>query len=221
VTAAVRIDDPSQPCTLWLCPLDAVPSPHELAWLAADEHARAARFMMHHHRRRFLAARCALRERLSQQLRVPPESLRFDAGEHGKPYLPDAPQCHFNLSHSEDWALVGIGLHGETGVDIEVLRDVDDALPLARTLFTAEELAQFLALDAIAQRTAFLRVWTRKEAVMKALGLGLSLAPRTIDVGLGPEAAHLQVRLHDGVVWVTVRSIDVSRHEALAAVAWI
>src|SRR5688572_19396774 len=112
---------------LWLHDLRPAPGPHDIACLSRAEVARASRFLRERDRRRYLAARCALRQRLAQHLGVPAGTLRFVEGPEGKPSLADAPHCHFNLSHSEDLALLGIGVHCEIGVDIEVLRPVDDA----------------------------------------------------------------------------------------------
>jgi 4'-phosphopantetheinyl transferase len=208
------------PARLWLHSLARAPAAHELACLAPAELQRAARFAMERHRRRFLAARVALRQRLSQHLQMPAGALRFVEGPHGKPALADAPDCHFNLSHSEDVALVGIGEVCEIGVDIEMLRPVEGALALARSHFTDAEYGAFVALDDASRVQAFLRAWTRKEACMKALGTGLSVEPRAFATGLSTQRVELSVELAQGRVPLAMCSVDLGP-DVVAAVAWI
>jgi len=200
--------------------LQSVPGPQDIGCLSSAELARAARFLRERDRRRFLAARCALRQRLSQHLGVPAGALRFVEGPEGKPFLAEPPHCHFNLSHSEDLALVGIGDRTELGVDIETLRPVDDAQPLARSHFTAAEFDALMALDEPSRPAAFLRIWTRKEACLKALGTGLSVAPSSFEVGLEPDFTELTIERPAGTVRLAVRSIDPGA-SAVAAVAWL
>jgi 4'-phosphopantetheinyl transferase len=208
---------------LWLHPLHAPPSPPEIACLSPAELARASRFLRERDRRRFLAARCALRQRLAQHLGLAAGTLRFVLGPEGKPALADGPGCHFNLSHSEDLALVAISERCEIGVDIEVLRPVDGAESLARSHFTAAEFDAFMALDEAARDEAFLRIWTRKEACLKALGTGLSVAPSSFEAGLGPQRRDLAIERPAGAVPLSVCSIDpgVPAVAAVAAVAWL
>lgn len=214
------ISSPDALHDLSLHSLQSAPGPQDIACLSSAELGRAARFLRERDRRRFLAARCALRQRLAQHLGVSAGALRFVEGPEGKPFLADAPRCHFNLSHSEDLALVGIGDRSELGVDIEVLRPVDDAQPLARSHFTAAEFDAMMALDERARAAAFLRIWTRKEACLKALGTGLSIAPSSFEVGLEPDFTELTIDRPSGAVRLAVRSIDPGA-SAVAAVAWL
>lgn len=204
--------------SLWLCPLEAMPGPDAMAWLSDAEVDRARRFAAERDRRRYLAARCALRGHLSRHTRLPGERLRIVEGEFGKPRLADVPGCWFNLSHSADAALLGIGTSGEVGVDLEVRREVDAVEALARRITSAAEFEAFLALDAPARNEAFLRLWTRKEACLKAVGTGLSIEPASLEVGFGVGQVRLEVRLPGGPVHVEVISIDPGI-DALAAVA--
>jgi 4'-phosphopantetheinyl transferase len=203
---------------LWLHPLHDDPAPERVALLSAEEIARAQRFVFERHRRRFLAAHCALRERLSQHTGLAPQALDMAEGPFGKPFLANAPGCHFNLSHSDDWALIGIRHAGPIGVDIELRRSVRDAEALARANFTAEEFDAFMAVPHAARDEVFLRVWTRKEALLKALGTGLSMAPASVHVGIEKEASIVKVALPAGTVTVEVRSHDANA-ETMSAVA--
>lgn len=194
---------------LWGHSLATLPQPHQLACLWPEELARAQRFAFERHRRRYLAARCALRERLAQHTGIAARDLHIAEGPFGKPYLAGVPGCHFNLSHSEDWALIGLSGDSEIGVDIEMLRPMADAASLAQTHFTALETAACMALEGQARDALFLRVWTRKEACLKAFGTGLSMPLRELPVGVGADAQATQfsIDLPTGRMVVELRSI--------------
>lgn len=205
---------------LWLCPLDAMPGADRLAWLSADEHSRAMRFVFEHDRRRYIAARCALRECLSACTGVAPGALQIVAEAFEKPRLANVPGCHFNLSRRQEWALLGISQVGEIGVDIEMRHRVGEIEMLARTHLSAAEFKTFLAVAPAERDDAFLRGWTRKEACLKAVGAGLRIAPASLEVGLGDGAVELSIALPLGSTRVEVRSIN-SGPGVLAAVARI
>src|SRR5262249_44099313 len=110
------------------------------------------------------------------QLGAAPGALQFRYGEHGKPELIDAPPLHFNVAHSECHGLFAVAADavGAIGIDIEVLRDVADADAIAERFYSAADRAALAALPAADRSAAFLRCWTRKEAYVKGLGLGLA-----------------------------------------------
>jgi 4'-phosphopantetheinyl transferase len=99
-----------------------------------------------------------------------PAALAFTLGPHGKPALAGGPR--FSFSHSGERALCAVGGDREVGVDLEVLREVSDAEGIVRGTFTAAEEAAWRAAGG-GGGAAFLRLWTRKEAALKALGVGL------------------------------------------------
>jgi len=110
---------------------------------------------------------------LAAYVGVDPAALDLDRGEHGKPFLrrPDAPE--FNVSHSRGVLLTGISPHQPLGVDVEVVWRVRPVLDLAGRFFTAGEAEALARLDEARRQSAFLRLWTCKEAVLKALGAGI------------------------------------------------
>ena len=203
---------------LWLCPLHEWPSADRQTWLSAEEHARAARFAIERDRRRYIAARCALRERLAADTGASPERLQIAADEFEKPHLLDRPDCHFNLSRREDWALLGISRTAEIGVDFELVHAVNEVDALARAHFSVAEFDAFRGLAPDAKDRVFLRVWTRKEACLKAVGTGLRIEPRGLEVGLGEEVVRLSIALPAGAASVEVRSVD-SGTDSVAAIA--
>jgi 4'-phosphopantetheinyl transferase len=153
--------------------------------LGADERARADRFRFARDRRRFIVRRARLRQWLGAWVGRAPESLAFVENSHGKPLLVDGPP--FSLSHSRDMMLLAIG-DAEVGCDIEWIDPALDWAPLAGTFFTASEGAALAALPPEAARRAFFACWARKEAFVKALGLGLSYPLDAFDVSVGASA---------------------------------
>jgi 4'-phosphopantetheinyl transferase len=169
--------------------------------LSDDERRRAERFRTGPLRRRFVAARGALRAILAAYLHIPPDHLTFTYGRHGKPALADglAPDglC-FNLSHSDEVALCAVTTIGAVGVDVEAIRPMEeDGRKLIGRFFSERERAEFLSLPGHQRLAAFFRGWTRKEAFIKATGTGLAAALDSFDVTLGPDAPTALLRVGD------------------------
>lgn len=170
------------------------------ASLSSDEQARADRFVYDRHRHAYIAARVGLRERLGQILGASAVDVAFQYGPQGKPSIADGP-C-FNLSHSGDVACLAIHPTAPLGVDIEAFRSVEDGI--AERFFSPTEVAALHTLPAEDQRAGFFRCWTRKEAVIKALGGGLSIPLDAFDVTLGANDAQLtrlDVDCQDAADW--------------------
>ena len=151
--------------------------------LAADEHERAVRFIRARDRRRFVRCRAALREILGEVLGEPPASLRFRAAKQGKPELDrtgglsrTAGRCRFrfNVSHSSELALIAVCWGRELGVDIERIRPIGEADRIVASFFSPAEQVEFTAIADDARPQAFLSGWTRKEAILKGMGIGLA-----------------------------------------------
>ena len=207
---------------LWRVDLQHAEAAGRFLCLTPEEHERANRFYFEHGRRRFRAARSALRVLLGMQLGIAPEALQLDTGEYGKPFVVQAPGCEFNLSHSDELALVGIATDGRVtggiGVDVEVTRTLSDAEALAVRHFSADELAAVRAGDSVGRNQAFLRVWTRKEACIKAVGSGLSIAPETFEAGAERGRREARLVLAGRAMSVEVQSLPLAKDE-FAAVA--
>jgi 4'-phosphopantetheinyl transferase len=123
--------------------------------------------------RRRLAARAALRSLLSTQLDRPPDSLTLVEGAHGKPALAGA-GLHFNLTRSGDCCLIVTSTRGPVGIDVEWVRPVHGLERIVRHRFAPEEADAILRLDGERRLRAFFNCWTRKEAYLKATGVGLT-----------------------------------------------
>ncbi len=186
----------AEDCAIWRVDLDA---PDALRWqtlLSDPERSRAAAFVFAKDRLRYTAAHGALRHLLASHAGIEVEAQVFSTGEFGKPALRDRPDIAFSLSHSQSTALVAIGSVA-LGVDLEVLRPLDDMHALAQVHFTAAEQRWLASSDPASQLRVFLTCWTRKEACLKALGTGLSLDTRSVDVDMA-RAANGSARVDAG-----------------------
>lgn len=151
--------------------------------LAPDEAARAEGFASARARRRFVVARGTLRVLLGGLLGERPLSVSIEEGASGKPRLAGH-RLGFNVSHSGDLALICIAEGFEVGVDLEQLRPVPSAAEIAKRRFATAE-ARFVEEGGESDiDRRFLLCWTRKEALAKALGAGLSFDLRSFAVPL-------------------------------------
>jgi 4'-phosphopantetheinyl transferase len=167
-----------------VCALDRLPA--DVSVLDARERRRAERLQSDVDRRRFVAAHTALRRGLGERLEADPAALEFTrapctrcGGPHGRPIvlrpggsLARRAELHFSLSHSGSQALLAIS-EAPVGVDIEALPDT----PMARrltALMHPKEQARILSAPEAAQPTLFTRLWCRKEAYLKGVGIGFT-----------------------------------------------
>lgn len=176
--------------TVWRIPLatPTAPTEAELATLSDAERERAARFRFDRDRSRWLVSHIATRAILGAELGVAPGEIRYALGPKGKPSLawPDRSGVEFNLSDSGDLALLAISRSTPVGVDVEFIKPMPDLAAIAESHFAAEERAELLALPEAEQLDAFYRIWTRKEAYIKAVGSGLSHGLDRFAVSVGP-----------------------------------
>lgn len=155
--------------------------------LSSDEIDRADRFRFPLHRTRFIAARGILRQLLGSYLEVSPNSLTFEYGDRGKPLLamPTSNNLiNFNLSHSQEYAIYGFTYHQPIGVDLEYVKEMPDALQIAQRFFSENEYQLIRNTVEQKQNQVFFRLWTAKEAYLKAIGTGLAGSLTSVDIGL-------------------------------------
>ena len=183
----------------WHCPPDLAPPwpvPVDLACClvtpgAADaavaglddaERERANTFRRVEDQHRFIVGRAALRTALARAAGCDPASLTFAAGPHGKPIETGAASgLAFNVAHSGDYALVAVTHAHAIGVDIEAIRDEVDLLALSKRVFTPVERDRIERAPPGERTAQFFRQWVRKEAVLKGLGVGLTIEPHTVE----------------------------------------
>lgn len=122
---------------------------------------------------RRLQRRFFLRLLLGAYLGCPGKDVKLITNARGKPTLA-AGDFNFSLSHSGDWLLIAVGTNADLGVDLEIPRKLNKARELARRYFTARESRWLEQQEPAAREHAFLRLWTAKEAMVKAAGTGLA-----------------------------------------------
>lgn len=166
---SARVDSPTSSAT----PAD---------WLDDAERTRAAGFRFQRDRGRFVERRAFLRRVLAGYLSVEPAAIRYRRGPGGRPELDPSHGISFSTSHAAGLAVVAVALDRIVGVDIEHERTIPGALDLARSMFNPREQEHLEAVGDDEQSTAFLRLWTRKEAYAKAVGAGLALPLDSFDV---------------------------------------
>lgn len=149
--------------------------------LSEDELARAKRYYFPRHQRRFTIARAMLRLILARYLQIPAKQIKFTYNSHGKPELINLPSLQFNLSHSQDLALLAIGNNFPLGIDLEFF----SARPyegIGRHIFSTEENQALSDLPNSLKPLGFFHLWAQKESLIKACGLGLSYPTKQFDL---------------------------------------
>lgn len=168
----------------------------DVSSLSPDELRRYRRFYFRADQLRFAASHLNMRSILAGYLQGSPADLVFSSGSGGKPRLvsPADPALEFNLSHSRNYGLLAVARGFELGVDVEEPRAIQEGMP--KRYFSAAEIEALSTLDGDAWLSAFLRCWTRKEALLKAEGVGLRVPLDAFDVSLTADdpAALLAVR---------------------------
>jgi 4'-phosphopantetheinyl transferase len=157
-----------------------------LTRLRPEELVRAERFHRLDDRLRFAVGRVALRERLAACLQVSARDVPLVTGANGKPELAGAaPRWEFNLSHSGNYVLLTLAWGLAIGIDVEQHRELE-LMELSRHVFSPDERAALAALAPEDRADAFFAVWTRKEAVLKAMGVGLGFPLDQFSVSSSP-----------------------------------
>jgi 4'-phosphopantetheinyl transferase len=184
--------------------------------LSVDERARAARFHFERDRHHFIVARGCLRTILARYLEIAPLKIQFTYTPYGKPELSTYPSqaqtLNFNLAHSGGYALFAFTHLGEIGVDLEHVRPEFAGDDIARRFFSSDEVASLTKLPANVRHEAFFNCWTRKEAFIKAKGIGLSLPLDQFDVTMAPGEPAILLRTrwdeNEAARW-SLKAIDV------------
>jgi 4'-phosphopantetheinyl transferase len=209
--------------TVWAAPVDAVPDP---LWprlesiLDAAERERARRFRFERDCHHYWAAHALKRLMLTVSTggAVAPQAWTFDTGPHGRPAVVREGGAHFNLSHCDGLVACAVSRGAEPGIDVENLDRVV-SFDVVETCFTAEEAKWLYELPETARQAGFLRLWTLKEAYIKATGLGLSQPLKAFAIGFDPlRVSFVDPALGDGAAWRFEQLEVGGRH--LLALAW-
>ncbi len=169
---------------------DASSEASSLLWLNKEEQARCRQYPLPGPRRRFALCRAALRSILCHELGCGNERLSFGLSDYGKPFAlvdEESAPISFNLSHSAKHGLIALVPHGRLGVDVEERvprRDFDE---MSEAVFGPHEQSALARVRGRDRVRLFFRLWTIKEALVKALGLGFTLDVSQFEV---PQALH-------------------------------
>ena len=153
--------------------------------LDAAERGRASRFHFDCDRRRFIAGHDRIRRILGQYRNAPPHELVFTIAKKGRPALKGG-GVNFNYSRSETWGLLAVSHAESLGADIEAVCMGEGLADVARRQFSPEENSALNDLSGAAWTDGFFNCWTRKEAIVKAMGVGLTDTLDDFDVSLQP-----------------------------------
>lgn len=185
---------------IWQIPLHEGDPEGLLVHLTSEEQQRACRLRLDRVRWQFVRARAGLRTVLGGYLDRPAADVPIRTAPTGRPELAEG--CcggfDFNLTHSESVGLVAVSCGGRVGVDVERVRVIAERDNLVRRFFAPAEQDRFFGLDAADRQEAFFQAWTRKEAILKAVGRGVaSLDCCEVAFGPGAEAAVLRLEGDD------------------------
>jgi 4'-phosphopantetheinyl transferase len=207
---------------VWWLAVDDVPERAWSAWpsvLDDEERARAARFIRDADRRQFIAAHVLLRAMLQHFVGGPASAWRFVADRHGKPSLaPDfgLSRLEFNISHTRGAVACGMVLDRQIGVDIEDRQRTLCHLQIADGHFAPAEIAHLRSVPSEQQQALFYRLWTLKEAYIKAIGSGLSAPLDRFAFALAPIRIGFESGFDDDAACWQFESCDPTEHHTLS-----
>ena len=216
---------PADTIHVWAARLDAElhNGPAESALLGTMELQRADRFRFERDGARFVASHVFLRRILGAYLEIGPQAVEFSYGDQGKPVLADGcgfPRLQFSLAHSQEITVIAIGWES-LGIDVEKVRRIEDYESLARRHFSRREQEALRMLPAELRDRAFYACWTRREAVLKAEGIGLAALDNLRDAEFDLDSGVQLVRVRDqraaATVWMVADLVPCA--EAVGAVA--
>lgn len=194
--------------------------------LSPEEKIRARKFHYQNDRNKYLSRRIFRRQVLGSYLQRVPATLCFEQEQNGKPCLKQRDQdpiLHFSSTHSERWCVIAVSTSGPIGVDLEMVQWHEDYLGLSRQYFSAMERAALSKIAESRLARAFFKTWTRKEALLKATGLGLQHTLDTFSVNCTARLSRPQFHQGAGAIadtgtwWVQDVSADCKLRDFTAA----
>lgn len=210
---------------VWAIPLEASGARYTAceATLSADELARANRFVHADVRRRFVVCRGALRCWLAGVLGMQPAELRFEYARSGKPHLPNATakNLHFNVSHSGEWGVLCLARQ-PVGVDVELVQPQVKLRTLATQLLAPAERGEWERLALPEQERAIWQLWVCKEALLKAMGLGIAdwLTKVCLPVPLPAEESFAPQSIDGELLWALEDDGNCRRTHWIDSTSW-
>lgn len=210
---------------VWWLRVDDIDASCHARWYAmldARERERARRFFFDHDRLEFVACHALLRSKLSTFAGGSPCDWKFSSDTFGKPQVsPEQklPDLQFNISHTRGLVAVAITWEAEVGIDVEVIKSFPDQQDIADRYFAASEVELLLKTPLLERPRAFARLWTLKEAYLKATGLGLNAQLETFAFQLEPLHVVFGPEISDRPeMWQFVSALVTSQHVLSIAV---
>ncbi len=205
---------------IWNGSLDIEPDTLQalLAVLNEGEKEKAGSFKLTMMRNRFIAVRGLLRQTLASYLATSPADLQFETGEFGKPRLA-CNSLYFNLSHTKDKLLIAVADFPDIGIDLEIVQPRPSLDKLAERVFSDSELHAWRQIRSEDRLACFYRLWTKKEAFVKAVGRGIALGLELCEFELGEGGQLLAIPNEYGSAadWL-VSELDISPDASAALV---
>jgi 4'-phosphopantetheinyl transferase len=142
------------------------------AILSEEEKERAGKFVFEKDRITYVVSHGMLRNILSEKILIPPSEIIMINGKYGKPSV-NFPNCHFNLSHAADLFAISYSPYQPVGVDTEKYDRNINWETIAKSYFHKNEIEYINLSDSNTKSETFFTFWTRKEAILKAIGCGI------------------------------------------------
>lgn len=121
---------------------------------------------------RYVLSKYFLRELIGKYINIPPSEIEFQYSEFNKPRLKNNTNFNFNISHSKNYIIIGLGYNWTVGVDIEYMKSRIDLYDMIINCMSNSEIS--IILDSKYTRAMFFKFWTRKESLLKGIGIGLT-----------------------------------------------
>ncbi|MGY3698848.1 MULTISPECIES: 4'-phosphopantetheinyl transferase family protein [Bradyrhizobium] len=192
------------------------------ACLDPSEQAQADKFYVQADRSTYVAAHWLVRSALASVGNLPPANWRFIVEEHGKPKIDRAlgrSELRFNLSHTRGFVACAVSVGVDVGIDVETLTPSRASLDIAERYFSPSEVAILRGAPPDEQAECFFRLWTLKEAFIKATGEGLSRPLDSFSFSLNPASISFsQGEADDAPQWQFIEQRPSPQHVLALAV---
>ncbi len=211
---------------MWVADVTRLPADAVMSLLSDEERGRAGNYQSASARELFVASRALQRLLGGRYLDRAPASIEVSRqcqlcerpGQHGRPFLPDAGGLDFSVSHSGSTVALAYSWGCRVGLDLEVLDRRLDVAALSERVLSDSEAVPFHGMPEDAQRPAFLRLWTRKEAVLKLTGHGLAVPLSEVHVaGDTAQVSPVPDGWPETPIWLTDLAFDDTQLASLAS----
>ncbi len=156
--------------------------------LSIDEKNKSQKFIFEKDKKEYTICRGVLRILLSKYLNIEPKKIMFNYNKYGKPSLNgNRSNIKFNVSHSKDMCTIAINQNNDIGIDIEFINPKVDTDDIVKDFFSEYEIKNYFNIEKKERLKMFYKIWTRKESLIKAYGMGLSISLDSFDVDMKDE----------------------------------